>query len=87
MSGVARRRFAVVIVERRRAILVVALLLAALAGAYGGSVAGRLTNGGFDDPKAESTVAQALIERNFGAGSPNLVLLVTASDGSVYREW
>ena len=72
-----------IIVARRRLVLVVAITLAALAGAFGGSVAKNLSNGGFDDPHAESTAAKDLIEQRFGAGSPNLVLLVTAADGSV----
>jgi putative drug exporter of the RND superfamily len=71
------------IVRRRRAVLVVALLFAALAGAFGGSVAKNLSNGGFNDPNAESTAAQKIIETQFGAGSPNLVLLITALDGAV----
>ena len=71
------------IVARRRLVLVVALILAALAGAFGGSVAKNLSNGGFDDPHAESTAARKIIEKGFGAGTPNLVLLVTAKDGSV----
>jgi putative drug exporter of the RND superfamily len=74
------------IVRRRRAVLVVALLLAALAGAFGGSVAKNLSNGGFNDPNAESTAAQRLVETQFGAGSPNLVLLVTAQDNAVDSE-
>ncbi len=75
--------FARLIVARRRTVLVVAIVLAALAGAFGGSVAKNLSNGGFDDPTSESSAAKELIETQFGAGSPNLVLLVTAKDGSV----
>ncbi len=75
--------FARLIVARRRIVLVVAIVLAALAGAFGGSVAKNLSNGGFDDPTSESSAAKELIETQFGAGSPNLVLLVTAKDGSV----
>ena len=75
--------FARLIVARRRIVLVVAIVLAAVAGAFGGSVAKNLSNGGFDDPTSESSAAKELIETQFGAGSPNLVLLVTAKDGSV----
>jgi putative drug exporter of the RND superfamily len=75
--------FARFIVHRRRTVLVVAVLLAALAGAFGGSVAKNLSNGGFDDPEADSTRAREIVEEQFGAGSPNLVLLVTAADKSV----
>jgi putative drug exporter of the RND superfamily len=71
------------IVQRRRGVLVVALILAALAGAFGGSVAKNLSNGGFNDPNAESTKAREIVEKQFGAGSPNIVLLVSAVDKSV----
>ena len=71
------------IVARRRFVLIAALMVAALAGAFGGSVAKNLSNGGFNDPHAESTAAQEIVEQRFGAGTPNLVLLVTAADGSV----
>ena len=71
------------IVHRRRVVLVGAILFMAIAGAFGGSVATKLSNGGFDDPKAESSVTKTLIEKTFGAGSPNLVLLVRAPSGSV----
>ncbi len=71
------------IVHRRRFVLVGAILFMAIAAAFGGSVATKLSNGGFDDPKAESSVTKTLIEKTFGAGSPNLVLLVRAPSGSV----
>ena len=41
----------------------------AVAGAFGGSVAKNLSNGGFDDPNAESSKARAFIDANFGGGS------------------
>ena len=75
--------FARFIVQRRRFVLVAAVVFMAVAGSLGGSVATKLSNGGFDDPKAESSVTNALIETTFGAGSPNLVLLVRAPSGSV----
>ncbi len=71
------------IVRRRRGVLVVALILAAIAGAFGGSVAKNLSNGGFDDPNSESTKAREIVEKQFGAGSPNIVLLATAANKSV----
>ncbi len=75
--------FARFIVRRHRLVLLASLLVVFAAGAIGGSVAGKLSNGGFDDPTAQSTRAHDLIERTFGAGSPNLVLLVRAPGGSV----
>ena len=71
------------IVRHRRLVLVAALVFMAVAGIFGGSVATKLSNGGFDDPKAESSLTKTLIEETFGAGSPNLVLLVRATSGSV----
>jgi RND superfamily putative drug exporter len=70
-------------VRRRRRVLLGALVAFLVAGAVGGGVAGRLSSGGFEDPKAESTRAQHLVDEAFGNGTPNLVLLVTADDGSV----
>ena len=50
---------------------------------FGGDVATRLSNGGFDDPNAESTLARDRLLDSLGTGSPNVVLLVTADDGTV----
>ncbi len=70
-------------VRRRWLILGVALLGFVVSGLVGGSVSSRLSSGGFEDPGAESTRAVATIDRVFSGGQPNLVLLVTASDGGV----
>ena len=71
------------IVRRRRVVLVLAMVFMAVAGAFGGSVAKHLSNGGFEDPTAESSRARQFIDANFGGGTANLVLLVTAADGRV----
>jgi putative drug exporter of the RND superfamily len=73
-------RFAV---RRRRWVLATTLLGVVVAGALGGGVFDRLSAGGFSDPDAESSRARDELERVFGAGDPNLVLLVTAKHGSV----
>ena len=70
-------------VHRRRVILVAAVVVFALAGAFGGSVAEHLSSGGFGDPASESFQADAALLDTFDAGTPNLLLLVTAEDGSV----
>ena len=70
-------------VRRRRRILVVSTVLFALAGVFGGGVAGHLSSGGFADPDAESIRAAKVVDQVFHAGPPNLVLLVTARGGSV----
>jgi RND superfamily putative drug exporter len=49
----------------------------------GGGVFNRLSGGGFNDPGSESTRGEELLEEVFGTGDPNLVLLVTAGDGTV----
>ena len=70
-------------VRRRRRILVGSLIALVLAGAFGGSVAKHLSSGGFTDPNAESTKAEQALERVYHSGNPNLLLLVTATNGSV----
>ncbi|MCU1354338.1 MAG: putative rane protein [Acidimicrobiales bacterium] len=76
-------RLAETTVRRRRVVLVGAALLFVLAGAFGGSVAKRLSSGGFDDPSSEASRARAVLADRFGTGSPNLVFLVTATSGTV----
>ncbi|MCI0635979.1 MAG: MMPL family transporter, partial [Actinobacteria bacterium] len=70
-------------VRRRKLILVVTLGFVLLAAGVGMGVADRLTSGGFADPASESERAEDLLEAEFGAARPNLVLLVTAADGDV----
>jgi RND superfamily putative drug exporter len=75
-------RCARVVVRRRRLILVLAVVLFLFSGAVGGSVASKLSSGGFDDPGAESTKAQHYIDEHFTQGGmPNILLLVTADPG------
>ena len=74
------------VVRRRWAILIGGLVFFVVAGAVGGGVANRLSNGGFQDPDAEASVAQRVLDREFGVTSPNIVLLVTAENGDVDDE-
>ena len=71
------------VVRRRKLVLVAALVVMFVAGAAGGGVARHLSGGGFEDPAAESSQAKRVLETSFGTRNPNLVLLVTAKDGSV----
>src|SRR4051812_11362241 len=71
------------VVRRRRAVLVASLAFVVLAGALGGSVAESLTSGGFDDTGSESYRARHVLEQEFGARDPQIVLLVTARTGTV----
>src|SRR5687767_4143600 len=70
-------------VRRRKLILVVTAIVFAVAGSYGGSVAQHLSSGGFDDPASESFKADEALLDTFDAGTPNLLLLVTAEGRSV----
>jgi RND superfamily putative drug exporter len=70
-------------VHRHRLVLLAALVAFAIAGVVGGGVADHLSSGGFEDPNAESIKAKRVVENQFRGGDPNLVLLVTARNGSV----
>jgi RND superfamily putative drug exporter len=69
--------------RRRWAILAATLAVVAVAGVFGGGAIGHLKSGGFEDPAAESVRTAAVLRGTFGAGDPNLVLLVTARRGDV----
>ncbi|HYI60679.1 MAG TPA: MMPL family transporter [Acidimicrobiales bacterium] len=75
-------RLAHLSVRRRVLILVLAAVAFVAAGAVGGGVADHLSAGGFDDPSSESSRAEDVLAERFGTGSPNLVLLVTAEEGT-----
>ncbi|HEX6492522.1 MAG TPA: MMPL family transporter, partial [Candidatus Dormibacteraeota bacterium] len=77
------RRLARLATRRRWWVIVAALVLLPVCGLLGGSAEEHLSAGGLADPGAPSTRAEALLLRDFGAGSPNLLLLVTAHRGSV----
>ncbi len=70
-------------VAHRKAVLVGTALFFVLAATLGGGVASRLVSGGFNDPSSESSRADDAIEREFGKQQPDLVLLVTAKQGTV----
>src|SRR5918994_5422977 len=70
-------------VRHRKAVLVGTALFFVVAGVLGGDVASRLSSGGFEDPSSESSRPGDAIERKFGEQQPDLVLLVTAKDGTV----
>jgi RND superfamily putative drug exporter len=71
------------IVRFRWAVLATAVVFVALAGMLGGGVARSLSNGGFADPNAESTIAADVLADQFGVQDPHLILIVTAPGGSV----
>ncbi len=74
-------RLSSAVIARRRLVLVLALAFLALAGGIAGGVAKELSGGGFDDPQAPSSQANALLQSQFGAANPNFVLVVTTPAG------
>ncbi|MEN9821664.1 MAG: hypothetical protein RLZ04_90 [Actinomycetota bacterium] len=76
-------RLALFTFRRRRWVLscTVVFLLGAIA--LGTGAFGVLKTAGFDDPSSESVRAEALLERHFGGGEPNVVLVLTAEGGNV----
>jgi putative drug exporter of the RND superfamily len=70
------------VVRRARLVLVVAVLAVVGFGVLGFGAFGKLKTGGFQDPGADSTTAQTLIDQRFG-GSDGVVLLVHAEAGTV----
>jgi RND superfamily putative drug exporter len=71
------------IVRFRWVVLVGAVVFMGVAGVVGGGVARSLSNGGFNDPTAESTVAGNVLSDEFGVRDPAVILIVTAPGGSV----
>lgn len=71
-------RLGYALVRRRSLVLLLALVAVALAVPFGAGVEKRLSNGGFFDPTADATRADAILAERFSSGVPNLVLLATA---------
>ncbi|GAT70138.1 RND superfamily drug exporter-like protein [Planomonospora sphaerica] len=63
--------------RRRWAILASGAVFAVLAGLFGLGLFGRMTDGGFEDPGAESTSAARWSQEWFGGSSPDVVVLYT----------
>ncbi|MGO4630771.1 MMPL family transporter [Streptomyces sp. 2RAF24] len=71
------------VTARPRLSLLVALVITALAVLAGSGVGDRMGSGGWEDPDAESTYALEVLEREFPASQPNLLLLVDAGAAGV----
>lgn len=76
------QRVAQLVVRRRVLVLILALVGMIVAGVVGGGVASRLSNGGFDDPDAESVRAARILTDEFGVSPADLVIVASA-EGSV----
>src|SRR5438034_3374528 len=70
-------------VENPKRVLAVAGLFFALAGLAGNGLIQHLSTGGFDDTNSQATRAQQTLERVFGQGNPDVVLMVKAKHGGV----
>lgn len=81
MLDSALTKLADLLVRRARRVLLIAAILVVAAGAYGFTVFGKLSAGGFDDPAAQSSRAAALLKDRFGATSPDVVLVVSPTGG------
>ncbi|MFC7481626.1 MMPL family transporter [Luedemannella flava] len=75
-------RYGFFVARNAKLLLIISALAFAAAAVVGLGAFGKLQNGGFEDPTAESARAQRLIDDNFG-GATNLVLLLHAKDGTV----
>src|SRR5437588_85070 len=63
-------------------VLLAGLLFVAASGVFGTSVFGKLKNGGFYDPDAESTRVMNALHDNLGHDEDSLIVLFTATDGT-----
>ena len=77
------RRLGGFVVRRRWWVLVGGLVVFVAAGFFGRGAVGDLSSGGFNEPGAESSRAAAMLRKRFPAGPPNVLLLVTATQGKV----
>ncbi|MEU3303623.1 MMPL family transporter [Streptomyces sp. NPDC006678] len=71
------------VTARPRLSLLFALVVTALAVFAGSGVADRMGSGGWEDPDAQSTYATEVLNREFPAARPNLLLLVESGPAGV----
>ncbi|MEJ8657398.1 MMPL family transporter [Streptomyces sp. MS1.AVA.4] len=71
------------VTARPRLSLLFALVVTALAVFAGSGVADRMGSGGWEDPEAQSTYATEVLNREFPAARPNLLLLVESGPAGV----
>ena len=76
-------RLAEGVVRHRRLVLVMTGVVVVVAAVVGSGVFDKLSGGGFEDPAAESSLAEDLLGSGFDAGDPDVVLTVTTDIGTV----
>jgi len=79
----ALRALARFVFAHRRAIVVVTGVGIVAAGIFGAQVTKKTSQGGFDASTEQSIRAATVLQNDLHGGQPNLILLVTAHDGSV----
>ncbi|WP_327682183.1 MMPL family transporter [Kitasatospora sp. NBC_00458] len=77
------RRLGRLLVDRRRAVLITGTVLLVVAAALGAGAQKALSLSRFEAPGSQSDRASEVLHREFGHGSPNMILLVTAKHGTV----
>ncbi|MFE7563544.1 MMPL family transporter [Kitasatospora sp. NPDC057500] len=77
------RRLGRLLVDRRRAVLIAGTVLLVIAAALGAGAQKALSLSRFEAPGSQSDQAEQVLHREFGHGSPNMILLVTAKHGTV----
>ncbi len=75
------RRIARLGIAAPRRVVITAVLLMLVIGAFGVTVADKLSPSGFQDPNAESSRAAKLLTEKFGRGDVPLVVVITAPQG------
>ena len=76
-------RWGAFVARRARAVLAVSIVLVAAAAVFGLGVFGALSDGGFEDPAAESSRAGAAIQDTFPDSSADLVVVYSSPDLTV----
>ncbi|MDI3404145.1 MMPL family transporter [Streptomyces cavernicola] len=71
-------RLASLAMRRRRLVFVIAVLGFAIAAAIASPAMKVLSAGGFEDPKAESSIAEEVLRERFDTGEPNFILVARA---------
>jgi putative drug exporter of the RND superfamily len=79
----ALHRLGAYVARRRRITLVTGLLMTVVFAGVGAGAMGVMVLSRWEAPGTESVRAQELLQRDFGSGNANLILLVTARSGSV----
>ncbi|SDR08909.1 putative drug exporter of the RND superfamily [Thermostaphylospora chromogena] len=77
------RRLGYLLVRRRRAVMILSLLAVVIMGVLAAGTVPSLSLARFEAPGSESDLAGAELAERFGTGSADLVLLVTARNGTV----